>query len=57
VQRDDIVSARAMAKALMTLLDALPVPSGGGQVIKLAERRAAYGTAERGALLARRLRL
>ena len=38
---------RATAKALVALLDALPVPSGDGQMIKLAERRAAYRTAAR----------
>jgi hypothetical protein len=42
VQRGDLFSARATAKALAALLHALPAPSGDGQVIKLAERRAAY---------------
>ena len=42
VQRDDIVSARAAAKALVAFLDGLPTPGAGGSVIKLAERRAVY---------------
>lgn len=53
VQRGDIVSARATAKALVALLDALPAPSSDGNVIKLAERRADYGTAGRRSGLAR----
>ena len=44
VQRDDIVSARAAARALVAFLDGIPVASAGNNVIKLGERRAVYGS-------------
>lgn len=42
VRRNDVVSARAAARALVALLDGLPAPATGNNVIKLAERREAY---------------
>ena len=44
VQGDDIVSARAAAKALVAFLDGMPTPGARGNVVKLAERRAVYGS-------------
>jgi hypothetical protein len=47
VQRDDIVSARAAANALVAFLDGLSASGAGDNVIRLAERGPMYRTRPR----------